>query len=211
MRECGESSYAVAAAIRKRPASCLVMRPDGGEGDRGHFTFGTARVIMQVPLQSFRMKRSSAIHLGFLHGLVLGAAGCSPDAPAPDPCDPALYDDRSCERAVATSGYWYLGTWVPRTYPQSALYYAGEHDRYVVRGGTTVGLPSRVYAPDYLPPADRAAAVMERATPAGTRLSAQRMTALATRGTSLASGRRGATVSRGGFGAIGAGRAFRGG
>lgn len=156
-------------------------------------------------------KRTATIQLGFLHGLVLGAAGCSPSTPAPDPCEPELYQQEQCEQAVGTSGYHYRGVWIPRVYPHPSLYYAGEHDRYVARGGVTTRVPTQAYRADYLPPEARAASVAERATPNGTRLSPSRMTALATRAPSLAGARRGATVSRGGFGAIGSGRAFRGG
>jgi hypothetical protein len=157
------------------------------------------------------MKRSANIQLGFLHGLILSAVGCSPSAPAPDPCEPELYDDTRCETAVASSGYYYRGTWVPLLYPHPSLYYAQAHDRYVARGGTTYPVPGRAYAPDYASPETRAQRTAGRMTANGTQLSAARMTALGTRGISLTAGRRGATTSRGGFGSIGTGRAFRGG
>lgn len=156
------------------------------------------------------MKRTTTIQLGFLHGLVIGVAGCGTSLPAPDPCDPALFQREACEQAVARSGHFYLGTWIPHAYPYPLSHYAGAHDRYLARGGQVLPMPAKAWRAEFRTTEERAAATIANGTAGGTVLSPSRMAAIATREPSLAASRRGATTSRGGFGAIGAGRGFRG-
>lgn len=164
-----------------------------------------------VPPTPRSARRSAAIRLTFLHGLVIGAAGCTDSSPVPDPCEPELYDALACERAVAGSGYYYRGAWIPRLYPHPFLYYGSAHDEYVAKGGRTVAAPSSAYSSSYRTHAERAGAVVDAVTPEGTRLSPSRMSAIGQRGGSFASARTGATASRGGFGSTGVSAAVRGG
>jgi hypothetical protein len=164
-----------------------------------------------VPFLSRPVRRSRAIQLTFLHGLVIGAAGCA-DAPiTPDPCEPELYDPIACERAVVHSGYYFRGTWVPRLYPHPFLYYGTEHDAYVAKGGRATPAPSSAYSARYQSHEARAAAAIGTVTPEGTVLSSARMSAIGRAGGSFAAARSGATASRGGFGSTGARGAVRGG
>ncbi|MDX2182872.1 MAG: hypothetical protein SFW08_02700 [Gemmatimonadaceae bacterium] len=164
-----------------------------------------------MPLLSRPLRRSAAIRLTFLHGLVVGVAGCSDAAITPDPCEPELYDPVTCQRAVANGGYFYRGSWVPRAYPHPFLYYGSTHDAYVARGGRAYAAPASAYAAPYRGPDARAADVVGAVTPEGTRLSAARMSAIGRAGGSFAAARSGPTASRGGFGSTGTRGVVRGG
>jgi uncharacterized protein YgiB involved in biofilm formation len=158
------------------------------------------------------MKKSSSIQLLFVHSLVLSAVACDQPSPAGvDPCYEQTFNTPACERAVQDRGYHYHGAWVPMLYPSPYPFYLNRHNSYVARGGTVFSAPASMYAQSYRSLNARANAYVETVTPRGTRLSPSRMTALTSRPAAIGSARSGATVSRGGFGAIGAGRSSFGG
>ena len=158
------------------------------------------------------MKKSSSIQLLFLNSLVLSAVACDqPSPPGVDPCFEQTFNTAACEVAVQNRGYHYHGAWVPMFYPSPYPFYLNRHTSYVARGGTVYSAPSSMYAQSYRSLDARANAYAETVTPRGTRLSPSRMASITSRPMSISGARQGATVSRGGFGAIGAGRTSFGG
>lgn len=157
------------------------------------------------------MKKSTNIQLLFLNSLVIGAAACD-DAPPPvDPCSTKTFNQATCEVAVQDRGYHYHGAWIPMFYPNPYPFYFNGYNSYVARGGTVYSAPRSAYERSYRSLNSRASAYAAVATPRGTSLSPSRMSAITSRPVSIAGARSGSTVSRGGFGSIGAGRTSLGG
>ncbi|MCA0374522.1 MAG: DUF1190 domain-containing protein [Gemmatimonadetes bacterium] len=156
------------------------------------------------------MKKSASIQLLFVNTLVLGAVACDDAPTSVDPCTTRTFNPEACEVAVQNHGYHYHGAWIPLMYLNPYPFYFGRYNSYVARGGTVYSAPLSAYARTYRSLDARAAAYAAVATPRGTLLSPTRMRAMTARPASIASARRGATVGRGGFGSIGAGRTSAG-
>ena len=157
------------------------------------------------------MKKSSSIKLLFVNSIVIGIAGCDSEPPPVDPCNTATFNAPACEAAVQNHGYHYHGAWFPVVYPSPYLYYYGGYTRALNAGVPIYSSPRAVYEPAYQSLDTRAEAYASRVAPRGTNLSASRMSSIISRPSSIARGRSGATMSRGGFGSIGRGRSSFGG
>lgn len=158
------------------------------------------------------MKKSANIQLLFLNSLMLSAVACQQSMPpGVDPCFDQTFNQPACEAAVQNRGYHYHGSWVPMFYPNPYPFYLDRHNSYVARGGTVYSSPAFMYARSYMSLDTRAANAAAVITPGGTALSPTRMAAITSRPASISGARTGTTVSRGGFGSIGAGRASFGG
>jgi hypothetical protein len=158
------------------------------------------------------MKKSANIQLLFLHGLILSAVACDNAPPPVDPCNTATFNQPACEVAVQQNGYHYHGAWVPYFYTNPYPFYFNRYNSYVARGGTIYSAPLSAYDVAYRSLDARAYAYAGAVTPRGTALSSVRMGEIAMgRAASIAGGRSGATVGRGGFGSIGSGHASFGG
>ena len=96
-------------------------------------------------------------------------------------------------------------------YPSPYPFYFDRYNSYVARGGTVYSAPLSQYEQTYRSLDTRAMAYAGAVTPRGTSLSPTRMSAITARPASIAGARSGATVSRGGFGSIGAGHSSFGG
>ena len=157
------------------------------------------------------MKRSTNIQLVFLNSLILGAVACDNNAPpAIDPCNQRTFNQPACEMAIQNHGYHYHGAWIPFFYPSPYPFYLNGYNSYVARGGAVYAVPMSSYQQQYRSLDTRAMAYANVVTPHGTSLSPSRMSAITSRPASISSARSGATVSRGGFGSIGAGHATAG-
>ncbi len=158
------------------------------------------------------MKKSASIQLVFLNSLILGAVACNDAAPpAIDPCSTRTFNQPACEQAVQGGGYRYHGAWIPMMYLSPYPFYFSRYNSYVSRGGTVYSAPMSSYAQSYRSLDSRASAYAGVVTPRGTVLSPSRMSAITSRPASIAGARAGSTVSRGGFGTIGAGHSSLGG
>lgn len=157
------------------------------------------------------MKKSSNIQLLFLNSLVLSAVACDNAAPTVDPCHQQTFNQQACEVATQNRGYHYHGAWIPMFYPSPYPFYLARHNSYVARGGTVYSVPAANYAQQYRSLDSRATAYAGVVTPRGTSLSPSRMSSITSRPSSIGGSRSGSTVSRGGFGSIGAGRTSLGG
>lgn len=157
------------------------------------------------------MKKSAHIQLLFLNSLVLSAVACDNAQPTVDPCNQQTFSQRACDVAIQNRGYHYHGAWIPMIYPSPYPFYLGGYNSYVARGGTVYSAPMSSYAQQYRSLDARANAYAGVAAPRGTSLSPSRMSAITSRPAAIGGARNGATVSRGGFGSIGAGRSSFGG
>ena len=157
------------------------------------------------------MKKSAHIQLLFLNSLVLSAVACDNAQPTVDPCNQQTFNQPACEVAIQNRGYHYHGAWIPMIYPSPYPFYLSGYNSYVARGGTVYSAPMSSYAQQYRSLDARANAYAGVITPHGTSLSPSRMSAITSRPASIAGARSGATVSRGGFGSIGAGHSSFGG
>jgi len=103
---------------------------------------------------SKRPRRSAAVPLTIVPALaaLVAATGCSSDRVAYDPCEPVSYQQMACDSAVAHRGYWYSGTWYPHTYAYLPLYYFGNYNSYVARGGRVRSISPTVYSPSVSSP-----------------------------------------------------------
>lgn len=145
------------------------------------------------------MKKSKAVKLGLLHGVILSAAACSQPAIGVDPCNTQTFNPPACQQALAYHGYYYQGQFFPMLYNYPYTYYYGGYNNYVLRGGRVYSSPASNYQRSYAPVDTRAQRFTGAMTRNGSYLSSSRMG-------SFSAGRSGATFSRGGFGSIGAGR-----
>lgn len=157
------------------------------------------------------MKKSAHIQLLFLNSLVLSAVACDNAQPTVDPCNQQTFSQRACDVAIQNRGYHYHGAWIPMIYPSPYPFYLGGYNSYVARGGTVHSAPMSSYAQQYRSLDARANAYAGVVAPRGTSLSPARMSAITSRPAAIGGARNGATVSRGGFGSIGAGRSSFGG
>lgn len=157
------------------------------------------------------MKKSQSIQLLFVNTLVLGAVACDDAPTAVEPCATRTFNPEACEVAVQNHGYHYHGAWIPLMYPSPYPFYFGRYNSFVARGGTVFAAPRSAYERTYRSLDARASAFATVVTPRGTLLSPRRMSAITSRPASIARARSGATVRRGGFGSIGAGRSSFGG
>jgi hypothetical protein len=160
------------------------------------------------------MKKSTCVQLVFVNSIVVGVSGCdSEPAATVDPCNTATFNAPACESAVQNRGYHYHGAWVPMIYPSPYLFYYSGYSRALTAGRPVYSAPASVYAgtSSYRSLDARAASFARSAAPRGTNLSPSRMSSIIRRPASIARGRSGATVRRGGFGSIGAGRSSFGG
>ena len=139
------------------------------------------------------MKKSAAIQLTFLHSIVLGAATACQHTTAVDPCIDSRFDASACELAVTRHGYYDGVRFIPMMYSQPFFYYQANADNYLARStGVLTG-----------------GAAVTSATPrTGSAANGQPGTAQS--GASISGERAGAVVSRGGFGATGAGHSSAG-
>ena len=158
------------------------------------------------------MKKSAGIQLFFMNSVVLGVSGCGESEPPPvDPCNGTTFNAPACETAVQNRGYHYHGAWIPVVYPSPYLFYYAGYTRLVGAGRPVYSAPRAVYEPSYRSMDARAQSFAARVTPRGTSLSSPRMSSIIRRPASIARGRSGSTVRRGGFGSIGRGRSSFGG
>lgn len=157
------------------------------------------------------MKKSTSIQLVFVNSIVLGVAGCDSEPASVDPCVTDTFNAPACEAAVANRGYHYHGAWIPMVYPSPFLFYYSGYTRALGAGRPIISAPRSVYEPSYRSLDTRAAAFAGSAAPRGTQLNATRMSSILRRPASIARGRSGGTVRRGGFGSIGRGRSSFGG
>lgn len=63
-----------------------------------------------------------------------------------DPCNAATFNEQACQNAVSSGGYYWHGSWYPRTYSQPYPYYYDQYHGYVARGGTVVSEPGTSYS-----------------------------------------------------------------
>jgi hypothetical protein len=153
------------------------------------------------------MKKSKAVKLGLLHGVILaGASACTPNHVAVDPCNTRTFNPPACQQAIAARGYYYQGQFFPMIYPSPYSFYYGGYNTYIAHGGRVYSAPPSAYQRNYVPTTQRAEAFASRATRNGAYLSASRTGSIASSSRSFSSARSGATFSRGGFGSTGAGR-----
>lgn len=157
------------------------------------------------------MKKSASIQLFFVNTIVVGVSGCDSEPPPVDPCNSSTFNGAACETAVQDRGYNYHGAWVPMVYPSPYLFYYAGYTRLLTAGRPVYSAPASVYASNYRSLDTRAQAYASRVAPSGTALSPSRMSSILRRPASIARGRSGSTVGRGGFGSIGRGRASFGG
>lgn len=157
------------------------------------------------------MKKSTGIQLFFVNSIVIGLTGCESEPPPVDPCNTNTFNAPACEVAVQDRGYRYHGAWIPMVYPSPFLFYYAGYTRAVGAGRPIYAAPASVYAANYRSLDSRAQAYASRVAPRGTSLSQARMSSILRRPASIARGRSGTTVGRGGFGSIGRGRASFGG
>lgn len=157
------------------------------------------------------MKKSASIQLFFVNTIVLGVSGCDSEPPPVDPCNTSTFNGPACETAVDNRGYNYHGAWIPMVYPSPFLFYYAGYTRAIGAGRPIYSSPASVYAGNYRSLDARASTYASRVAPAGTALSGARMSSILRRPASIARGRSGSTVGRGGFGSIGRGRASFGG
>jgi hypothetical protein len=158
------------------------------------------------------MKKSVAIKLVFVNSIIVGVSGCdSEPAVTVDPCNTDTFNAPVCETAVQNRGYSYHGAWVPMLYPNPYLFYYAGYTRFLGAGRPVYTAPASVYASNYRSLDTRAQSYASRVAPRGTNLSPARMSSIIRRPASIARGRSGGTVRRGGFGSIGAGRSSFGG
>jgi hypothetical protein len=78
---------------------------------------------------------------------LMSAASCSNRRVAMDPCEPASYDQVTCETAVTNHGYWYSGTWYPHAYAYLPIFYYNGYRSYVGNGGRVRSVAPTVYSP----------------------------------------------------------------
>jgi hypothetical protein len=88
------------------------------------------------------VKKSSKVTLTLM--AALGAAGCGHRGV--DPCDAATYNDAACLQAVKDGGYYWGGSWVPRTYYQPYSYYHDSYGAFVDGGGAEKAAPAGAYS-----------------------------------------------------------------
>lgn len=157
------------------------------------------------------MKKSTSIQLFFVNTIVIGVSGCDSEPPAVDPCNTTTFNAPACESAVQNKGYNYHGAWIPMVYPSPYLFYYAGYTRLVGAGRPVYSAPASVYASNYRSLDARAQTYAARVAPRGTGLSPARMSSILRRPASIARGRSGSTVGRGGFGSIGRGRSSFGG
>lgn len=157
------------------------------------------------------MKKSASIQLFFLNTIVIGVSGCDSEPPPVDPCNSSTFNGAACETAVQNKGYNYHGAWVPMVYPSPYLFYYAGYTRLLGAGRPVYSAPASVYAGNYRSLDARAQAYAARVAPNGTALSPSRMSSILRRPASIARGRSGSTVRRGGFGSIGRSRSSFGG
>ncbi len=157
------------------------------------------------------MKKSTSIKLLFVNSIVLGVSGCDSEPPPVDPCATTTFNAPACETAVTNRGYHYHGAWIPMVYPSPYLFYYAGFTRALGAGRPVISAPRSVYEPSYRSVDARAQSYAARVAPQGTQLSGARMSSILRRPASIARGRSGSTVRRGGFGSIGRGRSSFGG
>ncbi len=157
------------------------------------------------------MKKSTNIQLFFVNSIVIGLSGCDSEPPPVDPCNTNTFNAPACEVAVQNRGYNYHGSWIPMVYPSPYLFYYSGYTRAIAAGRPVYSAPASVYAGNYRSLDARAESYASRVAPRGTGLSQSRMSSILRRPASIARGRVGGTVRRGGFGSIGRGRASFGG
>jgi hypothetical protein len=161
------------------------------------------------------MKKSANVPLVFVNTLLAGiVTGCDNEpAVTVDPCNSKTFNAPACESAVANRGYNYHGSWVPVIYPNPYLFYYAGYSRLLSAGVPVYSAPASVYAGagQYRSLDARASAFARTVAPRGTNLSPARMSSIIRRPASIARGRSGSTIGRGGFGSIGRGRSSFGG
>ncbi|HTE44536.1 MAG TPA: hypothetical protein VK636_04765 [Gemmatimonadaceae bacterium] len=107
---------------------------------------------MPTKRKKSKRRRSTAVPLSIVPALAaLVVTGCSSRV-AYDPCESASYNQIACDSAVVHHGYWYGGSWYPRTYPYLPLYYFGRYNSYVAGGGRVRSISPTVYSPSVAAP-----------------------------------------------------------
>jgi hypothetical protein len=82
------------------------------------------------------MKKSARVTL-----TVVAAVGWAARAQqAPNPCEPANFNEKACQGAVKSHGYCSDGAWVPQTY-QKYPYYYDIYQAYTAAGGIVTAAP----------------------------------------------------------------------
>ena len=82
------------------------------------------------------MKKSARVTL-----TVVAAVGCAARAQqAPNPCEPANFNEKACQVAVKGHGYCSGGAWVPQHYQKYPYYYRFSQ-AYAAAGGIVTSAP----------------------------------------------------------------------
>ncbi len=77
------------------------------------------------------MKKSAAVRLTVLAGVVLGAQA----GQHLDPCAAATFNEQACQSAIQNRGYCWNGRWVRMKYRQPFPYYYDTYQQFVAGGG----------------------------------------------------------------------------
>ncbi len=93
------------------------------------------------------MKKSAAIHLGFVPALAAMACGNSP--PPPDPCAAVTYSAQACQYAIDHQGYYHDGTFYRHSYGFPFIYYNNGYSRFLGGGGVATPIPAERFSPTF--------------------------------------------------------------
>jgi uncharacterized protein YgiB involved in biofilm formation len=151
------------------------------------------------------MKKSRAIKFTVLNGIICTLGACGPAVIPVDPCNIHTFNPPACEMAISSRGYYYRSTWYPLSYTYPYSFYYEGYNSYIASGGRVYAVPSNYYSNQFVSSDMRAqqlASVTEAKS--GTYMSTNTMR-------SFSAGRTGSTMSRGGFGSIGASHSSFGG
>jgi hypothetical protein len=77
--------------------------------------------------------------------VVAGVALISCGRRAQDPCATAYFNERACQDAVASGGYYWNGTWYAMRYDHPYPFYFDSYRTYRDNGGRTSAAPGITY------------------------------------------------------------------
>src|SRR5579862_7732662 len=81
------------------------------------------------------MRRSVHVTLTLAAGVALVSCGRRPL----DPCTARTFNEKACQDAVHSGGYYWNGSWYPMTYAHPYPFYYDSYQSYRTSGGTTSG------------------------------------------------------------------------